>query len=287
MGAPVLCRALNLVVTNTADSGPGSFREAIQKANTNPGPHDIRFNIGSGAQTISPLTLLPWILEPVTINGTTQPGYAGHPIVELTGRALNGAGDGLFITGGHSKVSGLVINSFRSGAGIILVDGGSNVIEGCFIGTDISGKVGQANGDGIGVGSDQNLIGGTTLLARNVISGNDLAGLSIQGQGNVVQGNLIGTDATGGASLGNGRFGVLLGTGSQQTIGGLEAGAKNVISGNGEAGLQLLYCAESLIQGNFVGTDYTGFRALPNRQAGVSILFGRMNIIGGTGPNGA
>src|SRR6516164_8138622 len=55
-------------VTNTADSGPGSLRQAILDANANPGLDTIAFNIsGSGVQTITPSTALPTISDPVTI----------------------------------------------------------------------------------------------------------------------------------------------------------------------------------------------------------------------------
>src|SRR3954454_17993418 len=69
-------------VTNTADAGPGSLRQAILDANANPGTDTIAFHVGSGGvQTIQPLTALPEITAPVVINGTTQPGFAGTPLV--------------------------------------------------------------------------------------------------------------------------------------------------------------------------------------------------------------
>ena len=77
------------VVTNTLDSGPGSLRQAILDANATPnvgGPDVIRFSIpGLGAHTIQPLSTLPDITDPVVIDGTTQPGYAGKPVIELDG----------------------------------------------------------------------------------------------------------------------------------------------------------------------------------------------------------
>ena len=70
-------------VTNTNDSGAGSLRQAILDANTNAGADTITFAIGTGPQTISPLSPLPTITDPVTIDGTTQPGFSGSPIIEL------------------------------------------------------------------------------------------------------------------------------------------------------------------------------------------------------------
>src|SRR5512144_424980 len=68
-------------VVNTNDSGAGSLRQAINDANANPGS-SIAFNIpGGGVHTIAGPTALPWLTVPVTIDGTTQPGYAGAPLI--------------------------------------------------------------------------------------------------------------------------------------------------------------------------------------------------------------
>lgn len=58
-------------VTNTADAGPGSLRDAITQANaTAAPPHNINFAIpGAGVRTIAPLTALPPITTAVSING--------------------------------------------------------------------------------------------------------------------------------------------------------------------------------------------------------------------------
>src|SRR4051794_19255833 len=75
-------------VTSTADLGVGSFRQAILDANTKPGADTIRFQIASGAQTIAVGgTALPAITDPVVIDGTTQPGFTGTPIITLDGAA--------------------------------------------------------------------------------------------------------------------------------------------------------------------------------------------------------
>ena len=96
-------------VTNTNDTGAGSLRNAITLANQNPGLDLIDFNIApGGAQTITPLTALPTITDPVAIDGMTQPGFAGTPIIELSGSSVPNGTNGLFITGGQ-------YNSERSG----------------------------------------------------------------------------------------------------------------------------------------------------------------------------
>ena len=142
---------------------------------------------------------------------------------------------------GNSTVRGLVINQFA--IGIKVSSPGGNVIEGNFIGTDATGLVDLGNTDtGIAVrDSPDNRIGGTIPEARNVISGTKVSflntgqGIAITGPSsvrNLVQGNFIGTDATGTQALGNGGDGILVssqglgGSASQTTISG------NLISGN-------------------------------------------------------
>src|SRR5689334_3217321 len=76
-----------LTVTNTDDSGPGSLRQAIIDSNASIGIRDtIAFNIsGAGTHTIQPLSQLDSIRDPADVDGTTQPGFAGAPLIELTG----------------------------------------------------------------------------------------------------------------------------------------------------------------------------------------------------------
>ncbi|HYY41176.1 MAG TPA: hypothetical protein VE775_00505, partial [Pyrinomonadaceae bacterium] len=232
-------------VTNTNDDGPGSLRQAILIANGNPGADTIRFSIGSGAKTITPLSPLPPITGPVTIDGTTQPGYAGTPLIEINGQLAGPQTAGLKLLGGNSRVRALVINRF-SVAGIVLTAGGGNFVDGNYIGTDLSGlnprpaaPNGAIESQGILIDSSlNNTIGGTTVAARNVISGNRDVGVLIERSGrvtptgNLVQGNYIGLSANGGTAFGNGVNGVVFLTGSNNIIGGTTAGARNIISGN-------------------------------------------------------
>jgi hypothetical protein len=113
-GARAAPLAVTFTVTTTADSGPGSLRQAILDANATPDADAITFNIaGSGVKTISPASGLPTISQPVTIDGWTQggPGYAGPPLIELNGTSA-GAANGLVVLAGMSTVRGLVINRF-------------------------------------------------------------------------------------------------------------------------------------------------------------------------------
>ena len=217
-----LTTPLAFTVTNTNDSGTGSLRQAILDANSM-GGGTINFNIpGSGVHTISPLTALPTITQTVTIDGYTQPGSSANTnpttmglntvlTIELSPTVF--AGNGLDIAASNCIVQGLVINSFQSRSGIHVSGSTSqnNVIEGNFIGTDPTGTVARPNGGG-GVflenGPSNNTIGGTTPAARNLISGNSFIGVTVQGDTNIVQGNLIGTDITGTLALGNSSRGV-------------------------------------------------------------------------------
>ena len=291
-------------VMNTNDSGVGSLRQAILDANANPGADTIAFNIpGSGLHTIAPTSHLE-ILDPVTIDGTTQPGFAGSPIIELNGTGA-GLGEGLVMVGGNSTVRGLVINRFSSVG--IRVSTANNVIEGNFIGTNAAGNAALGNGlSGVSVFLPFNTIGGTTASARNIISGNGTEGVSISFAGsNSVQGNYIGTDVNGTGNLGNGTHGVRIRTGSQNTIGGTVSGAANtiafnhvdgvrialsdsnlvqdnVISGNSSNGIVMDSASMNTVQGNFIGTNAAGAAAMGNGASGVMLLDSSNNTIGGT-----
>jgi len=192
--------AVTLTVTNTNDSGPGSLRQALLDSNANAGPDVINFSIASGAQTITVLSLLPTITDAVTIDATTQPGFTGTPLIELTPDPQL-IGDGVVITGGNSVVRGLVLNRFRGNA-IRLETGGGNTIEGNYIGTDATGAVSAFNYlSGISLsGSSGNVIGGNTASARNVISGNLGNGVSVGSGGIRLSdqiGNALGTGSGG------------------------------------------------------------------------------------------
>ncbi|NJK75255.1 MAG: hypothetical protein HC942_15975 [Microcoleus sp. SU_5_6] len=276
-------------VTNTDDFGPGSLRQAILDANAAPDADIINFNIGTGIQTIAPLSPLPDITSPVSIDGTTQPGFSGAPIIEISGiNSTNPIAPGLTISAGNSTVRGLVINRFDKQ--INLVAGGSNVIEGNYIGTDVAGNApGGSLKTGISInGSSNNIIGGTTAAARNVISGNTVGIEILAASGNRAIGNYIGTNAAGNARVGNNLNptgfggGILLGgNASNNVIGGTTAAERNIIS-NHFAGILFNDSSGNLVQGNYIGTDVTGNVALGNLR-GIDIS-GNNNTIGGATP---
>lgn len=292
--------ATTFVVTNVNDSGPGSLRQAILDANANAGPDLITFNITGPSLRIQPLLGLPNIDDPVVIDGSTQPGFSGTPIVELNGSLS--AVRALFVNAPGSTIRGLVINGFNTGAIFIGPAGGGSRVEGCYLGTDVTGKIAIPNGGaGVGVFSSNNVIGGSTPSARNVISGNNGAGVEVMLfccsannsiSGNAIQGNYIGVTADGKDALGNNREGVVVSTAasdasvSNTLVGGTTPGAGNVISGNAFDGILIgsFTTTSTTVQGNRIGTDATGMFAIPNDGDGVHIDLARNNIIGGSAP---
>jgi Ca2+-binding RTX toxin-like protein len=274
-------------VTSTGDSGAGSLRDAITSANATPGLDTIDFAIGTGAQTISPTSVLPAITDPVNIDGTSQPGFAGTPLVHLDGTGAGSGATGLVVTAGSSTVRGLEITGW-SNRGIELAGGSSNLIAGNYIGTDGSSALANVNaGVIVDVGSTNNTIGGTVAGDRNVLSGNG-RGAVVAGSGtngNVVEGNYIGTNAAGTSAIGNGTDGVLVVNGATgNTIGGTTPGAGNVSSGNGQAGVDVTASSSNMIEGNYLGTNAAGTGAVGNLK-GVGLGGGSPNnLVGGPTP---
>ncbi|PYT05315.1 MAG: hypothetical protein DMF65_00490, partial [Acidobacteria bacterium] len=184
-------------VTNTNDSGAGSLRQAILDSNASVGVKEtIAFNIaGAGVHTISPTSALPFVTDPVVIDGTTQPGFVlgGSPVIELDGTAAGAASSGLRINAGNSTVRGLVINRFGSGGGIELNVGGGNVVAGCLIGTDATGVSAAANnGVGVLITSSNNRVGGTNSGDENLIAFNAQDGVAVTGgAGNSILSNSV------------------------------------------------------------------------------------------------
>ncbi|HEV2801958.1 MAG TPA: Calx-beta domain-containing protein [Pyrinomonadaceae bacterium] len=293
----VLCQSAaaqsTLTVTNTNDTGAGSFRQAILDSNALAGTQTIAFNIpGSGVRSIVPATVLPAFNDPVIIDGYTQPGASVNTLAEGSNAVLlvelvgpGGGGAGIQLRGGNSVVRGLVINRFNNAPAININNGDNNRVEGCFLGTDATGTVNftDQSREGVGINnSTGNVIGGTMPAARNVISGHRLNGINIFGTGagnNVVEGNLIGLDKTGTVALGNGQVGISISGFTHNRIGGTTAAARNIISAN-NAGLQI-FTGANTIQGNYIGTDVTGMLDRGNNGSGVFMQGAANNLVGG------
>lgn len=281
--------AATFVVTNTADGGPGTLRQAILNANAGAGFDSIEFQIpGAGPHLIAPLTSLPALTDPAGIDGTTQPGYAGTPVIELSGANADVNTSGLTLLSGGCTVRGLAIGRF-SGDGIRIMGGGDNVIAGNYLGLAPDGATARGNSvSGVSVlGSPRNRIGGSSPADRNVIAGGNLTGVFINEAGaveNRIEGNYIGTSAAGNSDRGNATYGVLLLNVVSNVVGGTSTGAGNVISGNNSIGVIIQEGSANVVEGNFIGTDATGTTALSNTLDGVVIYAASDNRIGGVQP---
>lgn len=297
-----------LVVNSTADTNDGTcdplgtgsgnkdctLGEAISVANVNADPNIINFKIPdsdtncdatSHVCTITPASPYAVIKYPVVIDGYTQPGTSPNTLtdgdnavlrIEINGTNVHVNQGVLEISAGGSTVKGLVINR-ADGDGIRLNTTGGNTIVGNFIGTDPTGGSDRGNGfDGINIDAiSNNTIGGTNPADRNLISANHLNGLLLFGKtatGNLVEGNYVGTDATGTNTLGNG-FGIVIEASLNNTVGGANASARNLISGNGTGILMEHQTSTGLstIQGNYIGIDLSGNNPLGNSFAGINL----------------
>jgi hypothetical protein len=285
-------------VTNTQDDGKGgSLRWAINQVNAGNGKKidTIDFKIkGTGPFTIAPTSALPTIVNPVFIDGYSQPGASPNTqagsdnaviMIQLSG-ANAGFASGLEISAGGSTIRGLAINQFAKD-GIRLFSGGNDSVAGNFLGTDPTGTVALPNGDaGVLVdGSNNTTIGGTVLPARNLVSGNTNTNVSLinNSANDLIEGNFVGLNVSGSSTLPNPGSGVSLFSASNNTIGGTALGAGNVIGGHHLDGLVLDQANSNLIQGNKIGTDPSGTIALGN---GTGVLIGfsnsANNTLGGT-----
>jgi hypothetical protein len=234
-------------------------------------------------------------------NGTSGNIVLGNRIgTDINGTAaLGNRGDGVQINGAMGNTVGgtipgaaNLISANTNGVEITDLSASGNVVLGNLVGTDISGTQKLGNGRGVFIrgGATANTVGGTTAGAANLVSGNN-EGVSIEDRGtnrNLVQGNLIGTDRSGAAPLGNGVAGVLIFRGAGNTVGGTAAGAGNVISGSSFNGLVITDGASgNVVLGNFIGTDQSGMAPLGNGSDGVLISQAPGNVVGGTTPGAA
>jgi len=293
----------NLVVVNTNDSGAGSLRAALETANAwvSGGNDMISFNIpGAGVRTIAPASSLPVLSDPVTIDGYTQPTASantlsnGHnAVLRIRLEGSSAGGDGLVIAADNSVIRGLCVFNFPGHDLVELQRGTASRVEGCFLGVDTDGVTIKTNTGAAlritGAAASGNTIGGTTPAARNVLSGEGYGVTASAANGNTILGNFIGTDASGTQARGNRFAGVQLVNATNNLIGGTVAGARNVLSGNGQnsafnaSGVLIQGGSGNRVEGNFIGTDGWGTNRVPNAYHGVMLENGASgNVIGGT-----
>jgi hypothetical protein len=245
-----------------AVDGAVTLREAITAANINapsgdapagdPGLDTIRFDLPSSSTRIDLRGPID-VTDPAVIDGTTQPGFSGMPLVSLTG--------GVFINAGGSTVRGLSIDGVFQ-APIVIEGAGGNHVVGNVLTANNLNLGGPGEGDGVLiVNSVDNVIGGTTAADGNTIRGDGAAVVSIFGAGstgNQVLGNVIGGTSSGIDVSADGNF-----------IGGSAPGAGNVISKNNGDGV-ILRGSNNVVEGNRIGTDPTGTFTQANAGNGVT-----------------
>lgn len=248
-------------VSTTADSGPGSLRQAITNANFSESHDNIWFNIpGIAPQTIVPFTALPVIDRPLTIDGTTQPanGYTG-------------AAPKIILDGVTSSFQGLNFDYYYH----------NHLYDGAVYGLNIKHFT-----DGIYTRRSRSFILGA-VNKRNVISANNYGATFETDSTLTVQNNYIGTSVNGDSADGNANFGISV---IVDTV-GYRHFNNNVISGN-SSGLVIYTNVPSApgvnieIKSNLVGTDYSGSYAIPNRNVGMSTGNNQV-IVGGINPGDA
>lgn len=266
--------AATFLVTNTADSGAGSLRQAIINANAASGADAVNFNIPASDPncdatthvcTIQLASALPTITEALVVDGYTQPGTSANTqtlgtnavlLIRLTSTATGtteGSYNAFGVATANCVIRGLTLTHFYSA---ISLAGGSttnNSVEGCFIGLQPDGVTADGNTFGVAIanGANNNTIGGTALAARNLISGQfrDFS-VSIHDAGsdnNKILNNLIGLTRTGTSYVGAvPRFMVTSSQLLTYNVGGvvIYGGAKNNHIGSTAAG------AGNVISGN-------------------------------------
>ncbi|HYK03508.1 MAG TPA: right-handed parallel beta-helix repeat-containing protein [Thermoanaerobaculia bacterium] len=248
-------------VTTTADSGPGSLRQAIIDANAlctiNERACRIRFLIAEpptaeGWYTIQPRTPLPEVTAPwMLVDGRTQTDvHPDRPEVFLDGSAVNADGPGLSLGTYRTGVYGLAIGNFR-GNGISIRTGDQHVIQGNFLGVDPTGSRAAPNG-----GRGVEVLSGFALVEHNVLSGNGRSGAFLWCRNVQVTGNRIGVAAHSDEAIGNGASGIFIGP--RGTGYGRAAVTENVIANNRDFGVALGIYAVAVVERNRIFNNVQG-----------------------------
>lgn len=204
-----------------------------------------------------------------------------------SGLAAIANNSGVFVRGDSNKIGGILLGqgnliSGNTQEGIEIagdLTGGfyprGNTVQGNLIGTDITGAWGIANGYGINInhGCEGTIIGGNTLAARNIISGNTKDGIRMHiADSTQIYGNIIGLDISGSLALGNQRNGIDVSWSSKTFIGNANVNEANIIGSNTGHGIYIHYVSDSnYVHQNYIGTDLTGLLNLANTRNGIQV----------------
>lgn len=322
-GKSVSAAPATFTVINTNDSGAGSLRQAILDANGNGNPSDmdiIEFNIpGSEVHTININSDLPAVTEKVTIDGYTQTGAQANtasnpePLnsvikIEISATSATITQGAIGVVAADSVVKGISVYDASGPDGdfsfvnVALVGSGTK-LQGSYVGLKADGTTpGTYDKNCVSVVSlgAEVLVGGTNPAERNVLySSCSIAQSGAAGSGSAgnkyYYGNYIGlakdgvTDLSPSAADANGleapfQSGMNL-VGGTSIVGGALVSQKNVISGNNSSGISIS-SADHVVQGNYIGTDYTGqVNTSITNGIGIVSVAGSNSLVGGTAAN--
>jgi len=229
-------------------------------------------------------------------------GNHGDGVFVAPGSYGNTIGENL--SGKSGAVSNVI--SGNGGNGITLFGSSFNTIQDNRIGTNPAGTSAvpnHLNGLAIAGLSYANEIGGTAFIDSatgqannptgskgtvtpvfvvpplgNLISSNGLNGVLIAGGAghNELNGNFIGTTATGDAPLGNGANGVWIDSANYNSLVGCKFVNNpfvyyNVVSGNKQNGLRVTDAKGTVVQGNFFGTGANNTAIVKNALDGILV----------------
>ncbi len=273
--------AVNFTVNTTNDTGIGSLRQAIIDANNAVGQDSIDFTLpGAGPHIIQPLTNLPTITDALLIDGYTQNGSSANTQLLGTDANLQVILDGsintslptvgLTVQTNGSSIAGLSIVGFPTIG--VLLSSGATLVSGNFIGVLPDGVTTQFNGIGIHIESNLsqfNLIGGSVVANKNLISGNIFDAILVESHSNRIMGNIIGVDRTGSIALSQNTntAGVRIINADNNIVGGTLPAERNLISANGSGGIFIdgtFSANNTQVINNIIGLDADAIQAIGN-----------------------
>jgi uncharacterized protein (TIGR02145 family) len=275
---PVIIDGFTQPGTSATDS-----KLLIEISGENLGEFSNGLYIKSGNSTVSGLVINRFQGAGIYLesnNNIVKGNYLGTDLNGVTGYESNGTGIFVDIGASNNKIGGTTLTERNiisgNNVGIFLNESIGSLVLGNYIGVDVTGKKPLGNEtSGLKIDSGrENIIGGTNTNERNIISSNLGNGILIEygSSTNSINGNYIGTDVSGKLPMGNAGAGIMIASGNENIIGGINTSEGNLISDNKVAGISI-QSNNNKISGNYLGTDYTGLAPLGN-QVGVKMSNG-------------
>ncbi len=241
----------------------------IRLSGTNAGAGAVGLRFNSAGCFVYGLAIVGFDSHGIFLNGSSDTVIQGNFIgLDVDGVTAGGnGGAGIRTAAGGAVIGGIDpgernLISNNGSDGIQIQNSAFNAVQGNYIGTDRSGTLARGNRKhGIALinpNSMLNIIGGTSINERNLISGNGSGFITNHAvyienaDMNVIQGNFIGTDVSGTVALPNSGSGVYLSVANGNSIGGVTEGAGNVIAFNADAGVRLASGTNNPVLGNSI-----------------------------------